>query len=186
MYLFGHWYDIFWIPVNTGVPFRVYCYFIYYIYIYIHTQKRRRGKIVNDIVSTTRIMSTKLTFTATLPFQILSMCRKERKKPNALFILFFSSLVPQLFYSTVARLKLVACQPIIPISKFQHIIASHAISLQPHITSSSFKLILSSLFNFYLISSPLVTDLSLSQYHTIHISLTLLALVQSIFFFTSN
>ena len=82
-----------------------------------------------------------------------------------------------------ARLKLVAYQPIIPIFKFQHIIASHAISLQPHITSSSFKLILSSLFTFYFISTPLVTNLflSLSQYHTIHTSLTLLASVQSIF-----
>ena len=36
-YRFGHRYDIFRIPVNTGVPFRVYRYFIYmYIYIYIY------------------------------------------------------------------------------------------------------------------------------------------------------
>ena len=32
-YQFGHGYDIFRIPVNTGVPFRVYRYFLY-IYIY--------------------------------------------------------------------------------------------------------------------------------------------------------
>ena len=36
-YRFGHRYDIFRIPVNTGVPFRVYRYFIYLIYIYTHT-----------------------------------------------------------------------------------------------------------------------------------------------------
>ena len=36
-YRFGHRYDIFRIPVNTGVPFRVYRYFLYlYIYIYIY------------------------------------------------------------------------------------------------------------------------------------------------------
>ena len=122
-----------------------------------------KGKTVNDIFSTTRIMSTKLTFRATLPFQILSTCRKERKKPNTFFILVFSLplshiyFILSFFFSTIAHLKLVAYQPIIPISKFQHIIASHAISLQPHITSSSFKLILSSIFTFYLISSPLVT-----------------------------
>ena len=29
LYRFSHWYDIFWIPVNTGVPFRVYRYFLY-------------------------------------------------------------------------------------------------------------------------------------------------------------
>ena len=35
-YRFGHRYDIFRIPVNTGVPFQVYRYFIYiYIYIYV-------------------------------------------------------------------------------------------------------------------------------------------------------
>ena len=34
-YRFGHRYDIFRIPVNTGVPFRVYRYFLYLIYIYI-------------------------------------------------------------------------------------------------------------------------------------------------------
>ena len=28
-YRFSHWYDIFWIPINTGVPFRVYRYFLY-------------------------------------------------------------------------------------------------------------------------------------------------------------
>ena len=33
-YRFGHRYDIFRIPVNTGVPFWVYRYFIY-IYIYV-------------------------------------------------------------------------------------------------------------------------------------------------------
>ena len=33
-YRFGHRYDIFRIPVNTGVPFRVYRYFIY-IYMYV-------------------------------------------------------------------------------------------------------------------------------------------------------
>ena len=33
LYRFGQWYDIFRIPVNTGVSFRVYCY---YIYIYTH------------------------------------------------------------------------------------------------------------------------------------------------------
>ena len=33
-YRFGHRYDIFRIPVNTGVPFRVYRYFLY-LYIYI-------------------------------------------------------------------------------------------------------------------------------------------------------
>ena len=98
---------IFQIPVNTGVPFRIYSYFIYiYIYIYIPKKRRRRrrrrsGKMVNDIVSTTRIMSTKLTFRATLPFQILSMCRKKRKKSNTFFILVFSSLVPYLFYSFI-------------------------------------------------------------------------------------
>ena len=60
-----------------------------------------KGKTVNDIFSTTRIMSTKLTFRATLPFQILSTCRKERKKPNTFFILVFPSLVPRLFYSFI-------------------------------------------------------------------------------------
>ena len=35
-YRFGHRYDIFRIPVNTGVPFRVYRYFLYLIYIYIY------------------------------------------------------------------------------------------------------------------------------------------------------
>ena len=36
LYRFGQRYDIFWILVNTSVPFRVYCYFLYkYIYIYI-------------------------------------------------------------------------------------------------------------------------------------------------------
>ena len=36
LYWFGHRYDIFRIPVNTGVPFRVYRYFIYiYIYMYV-------------------------------------------------------------------------------------------------------------------------------------------------------
>ena len=36
-YRFSYWYDIFWIPVNIGVPFRVYRYFLYlYIYIYIY------------------------------------------------------------------------------------------------------------------------------------------------------
>ena len=35
-YRFGHRYDIFRIPVNTGVPFRVYRYFLYlYIYMYV-------------------------------------------------------------------------------------------------------------------------------------------------------
>ena len=34
LYWFNHRYDIFRIPVNTGIPFRIYCYFIY-IYIYI-------------------------------------------------------------------------------------------------------------------------------------------------------
>ena len=28
LYQFNQWYDIFRIPVNTGVPFRVYRYFI--------------------------------------------------------------------------------------------------------------------------------------------------------------
>ena len=71
--------------------------FTAFIYIYIY----KRGKTVNDIVSITRIMSTKLTFRATLPFQILSMCRKERKKPKTFFILVFSSLIPHLFYSFI-------------------------------------------------------------------------------------
>ena len=36
LYRFNQWYDIFRIPVNTGIPFRVYRYFIYiYIYIYV-------------------------------------------------------------------------------------------------------------------------------------------------------
>ena len=168
LYQFGHWYDIFRILVNTDVLFWIYRYFILYIYTHTHTikfkkKRKKRGKTINDIVSTTRIMSTKLTFRATLPFQILSTCRKERKKPNTFFILVFSLplshiyFILSFFFSTIAHLKLVAYQPIIPISKFQHIIASHAISLQPHITSSSFKLILSSIFTFYLISSPLVT-----------------------------
>ena len=35
-YRFGHRYDIFRIPVNTGVPFRVYHYFIYiYVCMYV-------------------------------------------------------------------------------------------------------------------------------------------------------
>ena len=70
LYRFGHRYDIFQISVNIDIPFLVYRYFIYFIYIYTHKKKkkRRKGKIVNDIVSTTRIMSTKLTFRATLPF----------------------------------------------------------------------------------------------------------------------
>ena len=112
LYWFGHWYDIFRISINTSVPFWVYRYFIYYTHTHTH---KKGGKTVNDIVSTTRIMSTKLTFRATLPFQILSTCRKERKKPNTFFILVFSSLVLHLFYSfiyffsTVAHLKLVAC-----------------------------------------------------------------------------
>ena len=86
----------------------------YILYTHTHTHKKG-GKTVNDIVNTTRIMSTKLTFRVTLPFQILSTCRKERKKPNTFFILVFSSLVLHLFYSfiyffsTVAHLKLVAC-----------------------------------------------------------------------------
>ena len=73
-------------------------FYIYFIYIHTHQKK---GKTVNDIVSTKRIMSTKLTFRAILPFQILSTCRKERKKPNTFFILVFSSLVPHLFYSFI-------------------------------------------------------------------------------------
>ena len=74
---------------------------LFYTYIiYIHTHQKK-GKTVNDIVSTKRIMSTKLTFRAILPFQILSTCRKERKKPNTFFILVFSSLVPHLFYSFI-------------------------------------------------------------------------------------
>ena len=34
LYRFNHRNDIFRIPVNIGIPFRIYCYFIY-IYIYI-------------------------------------------------------------------------------------------------------------------------------------------------------
>ena len=36
LYRFGQWYDIFRIPVNTGIPFRVYRYYFIYIYIYIY------------------------------------------------------------------------------------------------------------------------------------------------------
>ena len=36
LYRVGQRYDIFRIPVNTGVPFRVYRYFLYLIYIYIY------------------------------------------------------------------------------------------------------------------------------------------------------
>ena len=80
---------------------------LYIIYIYIHTKnkkikkkkKKKRGKMVNDIVSTTRITTTKLTFRATLPLQILTTGIKERKKPNTYLILVFSSLVPNLFFS---------------------------------------------------------------------------------------
>ena len=43
--------------------------------------------MVNDIVTTTRITSTKLTFRATLPLQILTTGIKERKK-NPTLILF--------------------------------------------------------------------------------------------------
>ena len=36
LYRFGQRYDIFWILVNTNVPFRGYRYFIYiYIYMYV-------------------------------------------------------------------------------------------------------------------------------------------------------
>ena len=35
LYRFGQRYDIFWIPVNTTILFRVYCYLFIYIYIYI-------------------------------------------------------------------------------------------------------------------------------------------------------
>ena len=62
-------------------------------------RKKKRGKMVNDIVSTTRITTTKLTFRATLPLQILTTGIKERKKPNTYLILVFSSLVPNLFFS---------------------------------------------------------------------------------------
>ena len=37
LYRFGYRFDIFQISVNTGVPFRVYHYFIYLIYVYTHT-----------------------------------------------------------------------------------------------------------------------------------------------------
>ena len=77
----------------------------YILHIYIHTQnkkiKKKRGKMVNDIVSITRITSTKLTFRATLPLQILTTGIKERKKPNTYLILVFSSLVPHLFFSLI-------------------------------------------------------------------------------------
>ena len=35
-YRFGHWYDIFRISVNIGVPFRVYRYFFIFINIYMY------------------------------------------------------------------------------------------------------------------------------------------------------
>ena len=41
LYRFGHQYNIFRIPINTGIPFRVYCYFIYLIYVYIHTHPHK-------------------------------------------------------------------------------------------------------------------------------------------------
>ena len=34
LYWFGHWYDIFWISISTGVSF-----WIYYYYIYITNNK---------------------------------------------------------------------------------------------------------------------------------------------------
>ena len=37
LYRFSHRYDIFRIPINTGIPFWVYRYFIYLICIYTHT-----------------------------------------------------------------------------------------------------------------------------------------------------
>ena len=36
LYRFGHRYDIFRVPVNTGVLFQVYCYFIYLIHTHTH------------------------------------------------------------------------------------------------------------------------------------------------------
>ena len=36
LYRFGHWYNIFRVPINTDIPFRIYHYFIYLIYIYTH------------------------------------------------------------------------------------------------------------------------------------------------------
>ena len=35
---------IFQIPVNTGVPFRIYRYFIYILYIYIYQKKKKKKK----------------------------------------------------------------------------------------------------------------------------------------------
>ena len=51
LYRFGHQYDIFRIPINTGVPFLVYPYFIYLIYVYIntHTQTHPHRQINTEI-----------------------------------------------------------------------------------------------------------------------------------------
>ena len=104
-----------------------------------------------------------------LPIQIaLEYAQKRKKKaqhffyssflfPCPTFILFFHFFF--FFYCCKPEASCLSTyHSYNPISKFQHIIASYAISLQPHITSSSFKLILSSLFTFYFISSPLVTE----------------------------
>ena len=159
-----------------------------------------KGKTVNDIFSTTRIMSTKLTFRATLPFQILSTCRKERKKPNTFFILVFPSLVPRLFYSFIYFFHCctpeASCLPTYH-SYFQ-VLTHHSFTRYLFTTKHylflfqiNFVFTLRFLFHFFpisyrSISLSLSLSLSLSQYHMIHTSLTLLALVQSIFFFTSN
>ena len=106
------------------------------------------------------------------PSQFFAFYRKRRKTLNTFLILVFSVLVPtfilffHFFFSIVARLKLVTYQPIIPISKFQHIIASHAILLQPHVISSTFKFILSSLFTLLLHFFPI-------SYRSLSLSLSL-------------
>ena len=57
LYRFGHQYDIFRIPINTGVPFLVYPYFIYLIYAYIntHTQTHPHRQINTEIQNTPNV-----------------------------------------------------------------------------------------------------------------------------------
>ena len=52
LYRFDQQYDIFRIPINTSIPFRVYCYFILYyiLYIYIYTHPHAHTHTTLEIV----------------------------------------------------------------------------------------------------------------------------------------